>query len=439
MSSSDSICSNTSASASENSNLTRLNTILQSRVADLTEKLKAALQGQKDQLTELESAQSTFRSDYLKLEEKYLASLKENEQLKIVINQHAGQVSTLREGQLVAAKKMAVMSVEMTELSDQLMILKCQNQELSQKYEEKERNLTLLSSQFDILGKEFVELKSNLTSEREELQQSLAHSITENGLLTDKLAENEIKMSLQTSTQQELNDLLLNMQARLRASEEALAAERSQQTDTSQSTARMIANLEQRIKDAGGQTQQLSLQVQTVSAENTRQTALLETYQNWEKQWHQEKSVLESELKKCQHQLVSATERLTASSASDNQLGLTTTELVDTRAQLTVALASAEETEILNKKLAKQLEDSERRQQQLVNESKFQLETSNARIMEISNRNASLQTEIISTKNSLLMAENALQGDKDTYLKVKLDYDSCHSKLRAATSRIQVR
>jgi DNA repair exonuclease SbcCD ATPase subunit len=430
MSSSESV-----SSVSEASNLLRLNGILQNRVDDLTDKLRIALQAQKDHLIELEQSQSAWRNDYLKMEEKYNSSCKENDQLRAMLTDQSAQLLMLKENNATLSKRISSSTSEASDTSSQLVFVKQQYQELCKKFDEKERTFMLLKNQFDIIGKEFVELKSFSSSEREEHMRLASNITLENDSLKETLKRYEAKFSLSHSTQQELNNLLHSLQTKLKSVEETATAESLRFREEISRLIKENTGFEQQLVTSANAEKQLHQQIAQLQGENTRNGEVIDRSRRSEVAWTEDRKKLEAVLESSLSKQRTDSSQLAVLQSENMQLAA---DLSDCSRRLTTALQKLEESEISKSSLMQQLRDSELHQRQLTDENSAQLKLTGEKMHEVCNRNATLQAEVTATKNAVIAAENAAKSSQVLLSKATADVENYRNQLQAVSVRQQV-
>ena len=429
----------TTEASTENSNLLRLNGILQSRVDDLTEKLRLALQVQKDHLEELVRSQQIWRKDYSKLEEKYFLLERENEKLKTSSTENLSQTIELKESLVDSNRKLAAAQSEISDLKNQVTVLRIQNAETVHNVAEKDEMFVVLKNQFDIVGKEFVELKSFSDSERLEHQNLIKRLGSEKQTLKDALLHLESKSRNQLSTQQELNDLLHNLGARLQNAEEALVSEKSKSTAALDSLSRELSAYESKYNELLAFRNNLESQLSEIPAlraANERQVTLQSSIIS-------ERAQTIADLNRTKLELMTATvtieelsERINAETIAKSRAEQ---ELSTMRVLLKEASLDREELQEAISNLKSQLVQSDDRLQLTVDESKVQLQESNERILDVQNMNAQLELDASTAKRMIVTLQNELDGLKIVVERLKSESEESEMKFQTTYCRVQVR
>lgn len=424
-------------STNENSNLLRLNGILQSRVDDLTEKLRLALQVQKDHLEELVRSQQIWRKDYSKLEEKYFLLERENEKLRTSSTETLCQTNELKESLVDNNRKLVIAQSEISDLKNQVTVLRIQNAEIVHTVAEKDEMFVVLKNQFDIVGKEFVELKSFSDSERLEHQHLIKRLGSEKQTLKESLLQLETKAKHQLSTQQELNDLLHNLGARLQIAEEALTTEKANSTAAIESSNRALSAYEIKCNELVALQSHLESQVSEIPllrAANERQLTLQSSIVS-------ERAQVIADLNRTRLELAVATsamEELSETLKVESVAKSTAEqELIATRALLKEESLDREELQEAILNLKSQLIQSEDRLQQMVQESKIQLQESNDRILDVQRMNTQLEVDASAAKRSIATLQNELEGLRIVVERLKSEADESESKFQTTYSRVQ--
>lgn len=383
-------------------NLLRLNSILQHRIEELTEKLRSALQARKENLEEVEKLTAAKNAEYARLEEKYVNLFKDFDAQNALAAQHGVEMKKFVEENAIMARKLNAAVIEVGDLTGENKMLKLQCEDLSRLNEEMTTSHGLLRNQFDILGKQFLEQKASKLQSNAEFEQLLS----ENQALRADLGNYEVKLKHQLNTQQELNDLLQSMQQSAQSANEKLATEQQVVTAENKQLMVVVSKKEQEIQELQGK---ITALVAQKTDEQLNQSSIIKQFQIAESEWAAEKAKYRSSIADMNAQAASERQQLLAEaknaiSARDHAF----LELTELSTQLSAAKEKSSDDAGIILLLRKQLSDSEIRQRELLVDTDSKLQISSAKVGELSEEVALLQAEVRELKASSSSLESRL-------------------------------
>jgi chromosome segregation ATPase len=231
---------NTGSNAHEMEALTNHNRILQSRVEDLSDKLKKTLTQQGNQIKEHIRAQNSWREQYNALEERLQGATKDRQELNRSVAEKDKVIKDVR-GQVVSLQ---------AEMRSQELVVENAKRELEMMMAIKKDQLSHtsdLETSNQQLQRELNKLKNDYSdstiqsdNQRQQLLTQMEVLRIENANATATISHLEAQTRAQSGTQQELNNLLTGMKAEMISVSKSLQEERSNTTALASENKRLV-------------------------------------------------------------------------------------------------------------------------------------------------------------------------------------------------------